>query len=116
MPDELNWESVREKWTVVSAIVFLAIIFSIILVATITKQPITSTLSENFNPILMAVLGYLFAYVPTKSSENDAKKGIDSKDDTIAEMSKEIRIIKSENEQNKSIIRNYELVVGALKR
>jgi len=111
-----NWESMRERWTVISAIVFLAIIFLIILVVTIGGAPtITESLSKSFNPILMAILGYLFAYVPTKASESSAKKDVKTADKQIEEMAKAIEAYRAETAKNRDIIQKYALVVSKLK-
>jgi len=116
MAETSNWESMREKWTVISAIVFLAIIFLIILSVTVSGSTVTAdSLSKAFNPVLMAVLGYLFAYVPTKASESSAKKEVKAADEQMSEMAKAIEAIRDENAKNRDIIQKYTLVVNKLK-
>ena len=71
---ELKWASLREKWTMTVGVLALVVFFLIIIVATISGQlNLMNEYSTTFNAFIMAVLGYLFGYVPAKSSEEFIK-------------------------------------------
>ena len=84
---EPKWASLREKWTVMTGVSVLVACFIIIIVAAIFGQFImVDKISTTFNAFIMAVLGYLFGYLPTKSSEESIRRDKEITDEKLGIM------------------------------
>ena len=88
--DEIpRWDSIREMWTVKSAVYILILIVIAILINTIIFSKNSESFEAIFSNIILAILGYLFGYVPTKSNldkvEEEKKflKQVDAEKDGI---------------------------------
>lgn len=79
-----SWDSVREKWTVQCAIGLLIVFVVAIIGAIFLLQDGTAeALTQALGGILLAILGYLFGYVPTKSSLESEKLAKDELNDRV---------------------------------
>ena len=113
----ISWNSIREKWTVTSAIIVLMVSFFIIsaIFVWVTVQN-NITLIEKFitvfNAFVMAVLGYLFGYVPTKTSEESIKKDRSQIEEQVESLNKAIDKYRDVLNRKNEIIKDYETIIA----
>jgi len=114
---EFYWQTIREKWTVTLAMAI--IIVALIVVITILLYSLyqnDATLVDKilviFNAITMAVLGYLFGYVPTKASEENVKREREITEEQIGALKKAINNYEQILEKNEKKIKEYEIITA----
>ena len=115
--DILNWESIREKWTVITAIIIMAVAFTVVIVILIyviykNDYTLLDKILTLFSAFIMAVLGYLFGYVPTKASEEAAKKDkeqIEKQMNNLNQAVDEFRVLLDSKEKT---IKEYEGIIS----
>jgi tetrahydromethanopterin S-methyltransferase subunit B len=108
-----KWPSLREKWTVIAAVSILVACFFIIAVVALFGQSIlVDKLITAFNAFIMAVLGYLFGYVPTKSSEESIKIDKEITDEKLGKIESALDEYKEILSSKDKIIKDYEKIVA----
>ena len=113
---EPKWTSLREKWTVIAGVSILVACFLIIGVVAILGQfTMVDKLITSFNAFIMAVLGYLFGYVPTKSSEESTKRDKEVTDDKLGKMERVLDEYKGLIASKDKTIQEYETIVALYK-
>lgn len=110
---EPKWTSLREKWTVIAGVSILVACFLIIGVVAILGQfTMVDKLITSFNAFIMAVLGYLFGYVPAKSSEESTKRDKEVTDEKLGKMESALDEYKKILSNKDKTIKDYEKIVG----
>ena len=114
-----TWQSIREKWTVTYAIVILMVSFFVIVsiflyVVLQNNASLTDKILTIFNSFIMAVLGYLFGYVPSKASELSAKRDKESTEEQFMELNQAFDENRDILEKKERIIKRYETVIALL--
>jgi type VI protein secretion system component VasK len=115
----LSWQSIREKLTVYLAIgiivVALAVVVFILTYSVYQNNPtLTDKVLTIFSAITMAVLGYLFGYVPTKASEESMKKDRDATEKRIKSLKKAVNEFRTLLADKDKTIKDYEDIMNLL--
>ncbi len=111
-----TWASLREKWTVITGVLVLLVFFLIIIVAAIYGQfTVMDKLSATFNAFIMAMLGYLFGYVPTKSSEEAIKEDKKITENKLGKIEMALDEYKAILTSKDKIIKDYEEMINLYK-
>ena len=118
-PNLLNttWQSIREKWTVTSAIVILMVSFFVVIaifvyVIYLHNEPLIDKILTIFNAFIMAILGYLFGYVPAKTSEESVKKDKNAIERQTITLNQTIDKYRNAVESKDRIIKDYETIIA----
>lgn len=115
--DEPGWQSIREKWTVTLAtgivITAFCVVITILLYSIYQNNPtLIDKILMVFNAISMAVLGYLFGYVPTKASEENIRKDRETIEQEKSELKNAILDYRETIESKEKTIKDYEKIIA----
>jgi hypothetical protein len=113
----VEWDSPREKYTIYVAIgVAIGSLFIVTIALCAKDVDYAQKIALLFNPFTGAALGYLFGYVPTKSSEIANRKENESLQREISELKKAIEAFQLDNRLSQEIINDYSIVIEKLRR
>ena len=115
--NEIIWQSIREKWTVKLAMGIIVVVLAVVIIilgysvyqddATLVDKILTI-----FNAITMAILGYLFGYVPAKSSEESIQEDRKALVEQYKELEQVITDYETTIEIQEEAIKEYELIIA----
>ena len=118
---ERGWTSPREMLTVKWAIIIL--VLSVIIVGALfiytvldNNATMVDKLMALFNAVIMATLGYLFGYVPAKSSEESARQEKKVMEGRFERMDVAIDKYKKALKEKDDTIKDYETLLDLIDR